>query len=252
LQILVVENKWPLAERWAAQLKGLGHTVVGLAGHGRDAVHAVSSLAPELAIIGTQIPLIDGLETAQTILAQRPVPLIVLTSYATADFVRRAREVGVMAHLVTPVETSQLARAIDDASARFRELETVRGEVSDLKGALEIRSRVEQAKRVLMRRLKLPEAEAFRRIQEQSKKVGTSLGESATGILRTEQLLFQKGSGVTRILPSLIAAIRRGLKCPPAGHGGRLAAARPAGPPRLQTPSASHPGLRGRLVLSDD
>jgi response regulator NasT len=252
LQILVVENKWPLAERWAAQLKGLGHTVVGLARHGRDAVHAASSLAPELTIIGTQIPLIDGIETAQAILAERPVPLIVLTSYATADFVRRAREVGVMAHLVTPVESSQLARAIDDASARFRELETVRGEVGDLKGALEIRTRVEQAKRVLMRRLKLPEAEAFRRIQEQSKKVGTSLGESATGILRTDQLLFKKGSGVTRILPSLLSAIRRGLQRPPALGGHQPAAARPAWPPRLQVPVGSHPTLRGRLVPSED
>jgi AmiR/NasT family two-component response regulator len=250
LQILVVENKWLVAERWAAQLKGLGHTVVGLAEHGRDAVLSASRLEPELVIIGTQIPLIDGIETARAILAQKPVPLIVLTSYATADFVRRAREAGVMGHLVTPVESGQLGRAIDEASARFRELETVRGEVNDLKGALEIRNCLEQAKRALMGRLKLTEAEAFRRIQQESKRVGTSLGEGAAGILRAEHLLFQRGVGVTRILPSLLSAIRRGLLRPPA-VGGQPAAARPPWPPRLQVPR-SHPTLRGRLVPSED
>jgi response regulator NasT len=252
LQILVVENKWPLAERWAAQLKGLGHTVVGLAGHGRDAVLSASRQEPDLVIIGTQIPLIDGIETARAILAQRPVPLIVLTSYATSDFVRRAREAGVMAHLVTPVEGWQLGRAIEEASARFRELETVRGEVSDLKGALEIRNRVEQAKRALMGRLKLPESEAFRRIQREGKRVGTGLGESAAGILRVEQLLFQRGVGVTRILPSLLSAIRRGLGRPPAVRGGQPAGSRPAWPTRLQEPVPSHPPLRGRLVSSEE
>src|SRR2546425_835272 len=42
-----------------------------------------------------------------------------------------------------------------------------------------------------MRRQKLSEPEAFRNVQQQGRRTGTSLGESAAVILRTEELLFK-------------------------------------------------------------
>ncbi|HXB53337.1 MAG TPA: response regulator [Vicinamibacteria bacterium] len=237
LRVLLAEDKSAAAERLTVQLKRLGHTVVWLARDGREALVCASRLEPELIFLGTHLPVLDGIETARAILAQRPVPLILLTSYAAANFVQRAREAGVMTYLVTPVESGRLARAIEEARARFRELDLIREEASDLNQALEIRNRVEQAKRVLMRRRKLCEADAFRQLQQQSQRTRIRLGETALAIVRADQLLLSRGLSLTRTLPSLLAAIQRGLQGPPAAHSAPLPRAssepggRPAWPP---------------------
>jgi len=214
LRILVVEDKWLVAKALKVQLEGLGHRVVGVARDARDAVRSALRLEPELVITDVRLPIIDGIETARTVLAYRPVPIIVLTAYEAADLVGRAREAGAMACLVTPVDRLQLSRVIDEALARFREFEIIRREVSNLKEGLETRALVERAKRVLMRRLTLTESEAFRRLQLQSQRAGATLGKSASTVVRAEELLF-KNSNVARSLPSMLAAIRRGLKSLP-------------------------------------
>ena len=210
LWILLVEDKARVAERLKVQLERLGHEVVGLANDGQEAVSCAWRLEPDLIIMEQHLPIIDGIETAQTILAHKPIPIILLTAYAAADFVRQVREVGVMAYLVTPVETRPLGPTIKVALARFEELEAIRQEVGNLKDALKTRTLVEQAKRILMRRQKLSEAEAFRNMQRQSRRIGTSLGESASVILRVEELLF-KDVNVVRTLQSTLSAIHRGL-----------------------------------------
>ncbi len=198
LRILVVEDKWLVAKALKVQLEGLGHRVVGVARDARDAVRSALRLEPELVIADVRLPIIDGIETARTVLSYRPVPIIVLAAYEAADLVRRAREAGAMACLVTPVDRLQLSRVIDEALARFREFEIIRREASDMKE----------------RRLKLSESDAFRRLQLQSQRAGTTLGKSASTVVRAEELLF-KESNLARSLPSLLAAIRRGLKNPP-------------------------------------
>ncbi len=144
-----------------------------------------------------------------------------------------------MACLVTPVDRLQLSRVIDEALARFRELEVIRREATDMKEALETRALVERAKRVLMRRLTLSESEAFRRLQQQSQRAGTTLGKSASTVVRAEELLFRR-SNVARSLPSLLAAIRRGLKSLPDVERLQAAARSPlAEPPHAPLPFPS-------------
>lgn len=218
LRILLVEDKWLVAERLRTQLEGLGHRVEGLAMDAREAVHFARSLQPDLVITDIGLPLIDGIETARTLLAHQAVPIILLTAYASADFVRQARAAGVMAHLVTPVDRRQLGQVIDQALARFRELAVIRREASDLEGALETRNLVERAKRVFMRRLKVSESEAFRRLQQQGRTIGAGLGESASAILTAEERLF-RNVNVVRNLQFMLAAVRQGLRFRPAGRG---------------------------------
>ena len=119
LRILLVEDKWRVAQRLKVQLEGLGHEVVGLVNDGEQAVGFVWRLEPDLIIMQQHLPIIDGIETAQTILAHKPIPIILLTAYAAADFVRQAREVGVMAYLGTPGETRPLGPITSTSSEPF-------------------------------------------------------------------------------------------------------------------------------------
>lgn len=189
LKVLAVEDEGLVAAALTSQLKDLGHQVVGLAKDGQEAIECASKLQPDLVITDIRIPIRDGIETARAILGHRPVPIVLLTAYADESLIRRAGEAGVMAYLLKPANTQQLRSTIEVALARFEELHALRREVHDLKEALETRKVVEQAKGVLMKRLGLSEAEAFRRIQQESRNRRSSLREVALTILRAEEIL---------------------------------------------------------------
>ena len=189
LKVLVVEDEGLVAAGLKGQLEDIGHQVLGLAKDAEEAVRLASKLQPELIMMDIRIPGTDGIEAARAILAQEAVPIVFLTAYPDEDFVRRAGDAGAMAYLLKPVNESTLRSTIEVALARFTELGALRREVNDLKEALETRKLVEKAKGVLMKRVQLSEAEAFRRMQQKSRTTRTSLKVIASTIVQADDLL---------------------------------------------------------------
>src|SRR2546422_9440533 len=91
LRILVVEPRDLVAARLKRQLERLGHRVLGLARDGREAVAAAQRLHPSLILMDAKLQGPDGIDTTRAIVTHRPVPVILLTEYAGAKLVRRAR-----------------------------------------------------------------------------------------------------------------------------------------------------------------
>jgi response regulator NasT len=189
LRVLVVEDEGLVAAGLKGQLEDIGHQVMGLAKDAEEAVRLASKLQPDLIMMDIRIPGADGIEAARAILAQEAVPIVFLTAYPDEDFVRRAGDAGAMAYLLKPVNESTLRSTIEVALARFTELGALRREVNDLKEALETRKLVEKAKGVLMKRVQLSEAEAFRRMQHKSRATRTSLKVIASTIVQADDLL---------------------------------------------------------------
>jgi response regulator NasT len=189
LRVLVVEDEGLVAAGLKGQLEDIGHQVMGLAKDAEEAVRLASKIQPDLIMMDIRIPGTDGIETARDILAQEAVPIVFLTAYPDEDFVRRAGDAGAMAYLLKPVNESTLRSTIEVALARFTELDALRREVNDLKEALETRKLVEKAKGVLMKRVQLSEAEAFRRMQQKSRTTRTSLKVIASTIVQADDLL---------------------------------------------------------------
>ncbi len=189
LKVLVVEDEGLVAAGLKGQLEDIGHHVLGLAKDAEEAVRLASKLQPDLIMMDIRIPGTDGIEAARAILSQEAVPIVFLTAYPDEDFVRRAGDAGAMAYLLKPVNESTLRSTIEVALARFTELGALRREVNDLKEALETRKLVEKAKGVLMKRVQLSEAEAFRRMQQKSRTTRTSLKVIASTIVQADDLL---------------------------------------------------------------
>jgi len=80
-----------------------------------------------------------------------------------------------------------LDAAIQVAQARFAELQALRRQVADLSQALEARKIVEQAKGILMKRLQVPEAEAFRRLQRRASAQRRSLMDIAEAVRKADR-----------------------------------------------------------------
>jgi response regulator NasT len=189
LRILTVEDEAPVADSLNAGLVALGHQIVGTAKDGAEAVESASKYHPDLILMDIRMPGIDGIEATKEILAQRAVPIVLLSAYGDEELARRASEAGVMAYLLKPVDLRQLHSTIEVAFARFEKLVALDQEVTTLKEALETRKLVEKAKGIVMERLNLPEAKAFQLLQERSRSQRISLKALASKILEAEDVL---------------------------------------------------------------
>lgn len=166
LRVLLAEDEALIRLDLAEMLTDTGYEVVGQASNGEEAVSLADSLQPDLIIMDVKMPVMDGLTAAETIGEKRICPVIMLTAFSQKELVERARDAGVMAYIVKPFTVSDVTPAIEVATSRWAELKALESEVADLGERLETRKAVEKAKGVLMKKLKISEAEAFRWIQK--------------------------------------------------------------------------------------
>lgn len=218
LGVLVVEPRDSLAVRLQEQLERLGHRVLGLARDGREAVEAALRLRPGLVLMESTLPQVDGVDVAREIVAAEPVPIVLLTRYAGAELVRRAKDAGVVAY-VTSTNQRQLKSAIDAALERFREFCILRNESSNVSDALATRRLVDRAKRLVATRLKLSESEAFRHILGQTVRTRRRVRETARTFIQAEEALAHPD--FTRALLQIFHAIRPDLSQGRGSQGAR-------------------------------
>jgi DNA-binding NarL/FixJ family response regulator len=76
-----------------------------------------------------RMPRLDGIAAARRILAERPIPIVMLTAYSSRSLVGQAVDAGVFAYLVKPFREQDLLPAIQTAVARHAELLRTRREL---------------------------------------------------------------------------------------------------------------------------
>jgi two-component system, response regulator PdtaR len=165
-RVLVAEDEAIIRLDLAEMLGEAGYDVVGQAGDGEQAVAMALDLKPDIVIMDVKMPVMDGITAAEQIGKERICPVVMLTAFSQTELVERARDAGVMAYIVKPFTASDLTPALDIALSRWAELKTLEAEVADLGDRLETRKAVDRAKGVLMTKLKITEADAFRWIQK--------------------------------------------------------------------------------------
>ena len=185
LRILVAEDETIIRLDLREVLERAGHEVCAEARDGEEAVALALSQEPQLAILDVKMPRLDGIEAARRILAERPIPIVMLTAYGQEELVARAVEAGVFGYLVKPFRETDLLPAIQTARARHAELEALREEAESLSEALATRKVVERAKGLLMEREGLSENDAFVRLRKASQASGRPLGVVAEAVIAT-------------------------------------------------------------------
>ena len=168
MRILVAEDETVIRLDVRETLADAGFDVCAEARNGAEAVALAVSERPDLAILDVKMPELDGIDAARRILAERPIPIVMLTAYDQEELVARAVEAGVFGYLVKPFRESDLLPAIRAARARHAELEALREEAESLAEALATRKLVERAKGLLMERENISEQEAFARLRRAS------------------------------------------------------------------------------------
>lgn len=114
IRTLIVDDE-PLARR-GLELRLSHHPdieIVGQAGNGREAFHAISALKPELMFLDVQMPGVDGFELLRAV----PATLMPLTVFVTAydQYALAAFAASALDYLLKPVEDARLDQALDRA-----------------------------------------------------------------------------------------------------------------------------------------
>lgn len=188
LRALIVEDDTLVGMGLRSQLEKLGHKVIGQAADGAEATKLFREEAPELVLMDIRLDQTDGIELAGQLLAERRVPMIIVSAYSDKELIDRAAAAGVFGYLVKPVAVEALAAQIGVALTRFAELQKLLEENQTLLQTLETRKLVERAKGILMKRLNLAEPDAHRRLQQESQKRRISIADIAKRIIESEEL----------------------------------------------------------------
>lgn len=189
LTILVAEDESLNALALQSQLEALGHRVAGPARNGREAVDIARVVPIDLAILDVRMPELGGLEAAERIVREKPIPIILLTGYDDPESMERAAHAPIFHYLVKPVSLEDLAPAIRVARSRFQEWRQFRNEAELLSRKLEDRKVVEEAKAVLMEARGLTEDGAYRLIQRESQNLNQPMAEVARTVIMAKAIL---------------------------------------------------------------
>ncbi|MCL5056931.1 MAG: response regulator [Actinobacteria bacterium] len=188
-QRIVLVDSDPVARKnLKSMLTKLGYWVVGETGDGLNALKMVRTRQPELVILDSAIPGMDGFEVAKIIHEDKLAPVVILTSTYSQGMVERAKEARVSAFLVKPVDEISILPAIELALASYGEIVNLETKLQDLKELLETRKILEKAKGILMETMGLSEAEAFRRMQKQSMNKRVSMRQVAEAVILAQNL----------------------------------------------------------------
>ena len=193
-RVLIVEDDTLVGMGLKAQLERLGHSVVGQASRGPEAMTLYKEHKPDVVLLDIRLDDADGIDVAGQLLKERRAPMIIISAYSDKDLVDRASAAGVFGYLIKPANAEALQAQMEVAVRRFEEQERLAAEKRELEQTLETRKLIERAKGIFMKRLGLDEPEAHRRLQQESQKRRINIAELAKRVIESEEML---GGGPT-------------------------------------------------------
>ncbi len=90
-----------------------GVEVVAEASNGREAMDLAAQFRPEIVLMDIAMSELNGLEAAERIIKMHPeCKIIVLSMHSTAEYVKRALQIGVMGYVIKDAAASELEVAL--------------------------------------------------------------------------------------------------------------------------------------------
>ena len=87
MRVLVCEDETIIRLDLCQLLESAGMRVAGEARNGLEAVRLAETLQPDVVLMDVRMPELDGVEAARRILAERQVPIVMVTAFAERDIV---------------------------------------------------------------------------------------------------------------------------------------------------------------------
>ena len=119
LRIVIAEDEPELLADLEETLADFGHEVVAAAKPAGNWSSGAET-SPDLVITDIKMPDLDGLEAAERIRGNKPVPIVIVSAFHDPAFVERALQEHVLAFLAKPIDNASLKTSITLAMRRFQ------------------------------------------------------------------------------------------------------------------------------------
>jgi AmiR/NasT family two-component response regulator len=181
LRVLIANERPDRLEMLAQVVLGLGHEVIAREVEVAEVGAVTARERPDIALVGLGLSSEHALELIGKIVHEAACPVVALLHTHDPAYVREAARRGAFAYIVDG-RPEELQSAIEITLQRF-------AEYYSLKGALERRALIEQAKGILMERYTIDAGRAFDLLREQSQHSGRRLADIAAAIVTSHPLL---------------------------------------------------------------
>ena len=182
LRVLIADDEAVIRMGLKSLVTSLGHQVIDTAANGHDALEKTKRLKPDLLLLDIKMPGLDGMVVAETLAAETPLPIVMLTAFSEKSLIERAANAAVMGYLVKPIHESKLGPMIEIAVTRFEAMQTAAQEAYKLRHQLETRELIDAAKQILMA-TGLSEAEAYTRLQMTAREKRCTMRQVAEAVI---------------------------------------------------------------------
>lgn len=114
LRVSIADDEPAARLTLSRMLAALGHSVLGVAEDGQQLLEQCRQQPPDLAIIDLEMPVLDGLATAEELRSHSALPIILLSGHPDFEQVVRPNE-PIEVYLAKPITLRALASAIEHA-----------------------------------------------------------------------------------------------------------------------------------------
>lgn len=188
LRVLIADENDLVSLTVSEQLQQLGHSVVGIARNGSDALIQLQRHRPDVLLCEVRLSERDSLEIAAEAAAVGAA-VVLHSAPLTADQLNRALDHGVLAFLSKPLRIADAEPTLQMAVRCRRDLSALQKENDELKDSLEARKLIERAKGILMQRLHLTERDAYERLRQRARDRRAKMRDIAQAIIEAEEML---------------------------------------------------------------
>ncbi|MFC5407191.1 response regulator [Cohnella soli] len=116
MQIMVVDDEQAIREHLVGlkEWENIGCTVVGEAGNGSEALKSVPDCRPDLIITDIRMPVMDGIQLAETVRTLYPsVQVIFISAYDDFVYAKQAMKLGVVDFITKPIVVGELLNSVE-------------------------------------------------------------------------------------------------------------------------------------------
>jgi response regulator NasT len=168
LRVVLADTDLVSRKKIKDQLLGIGFSIIGETGDGRNLLQMVFNIQPDLVILCVQLAGKDGLEVAKAIDEHRMAPVILISEMSGQNRLSEALKYWTFSYMLKPIDEVNLIPTIEVCMATYRKICHLEQENRKLKQNLETRKVVEKAKGLLIQFKGMTEQQAFRHMQKVS------------------------------------------------------------------------------------
>lgn len=183
LRIIIADDEALIRMDIREILEEAGHTVVGEAPNGEQAILLTRNHEPDLVVLDVKMPGIDGIEAAKAI-TDMGYPVLLLTAFNQIEMIERAKKVGAINYLVKPVSEQDVIPAVEMAYNLHQKLNCLREEVTTVRNRLTERKVIEKACTAYARELGVMHDVAYGKMSKLAMNKNKTLYQVAQEILR--------------------------------------------------------------------